>query len=618
MKIKRLFLLGLIAVFAASCVKEQAEPQAVIPEGDVIEAGIGAPSTKTYVDKLDVKWAEGDRITAYLGTKSKSLYQLSEGAGTTYGYFTKVEGSLVGNPIDGNYAIYSFNDDAILEDGKILVDIPGVQTFVPNSFGPGANTMVAFSETKTFYFQNLGGYFVIPMTGNVAVKSITIQGGNSEQLAGRAVVSLDKEGPVIEGIRRSLPEIKLVCEEPVQLDPKEPVEFWFVVPPTAFKMGLTAVIEYNDGETFQASPGAKSFNIERNEIYRMDPLDLTKRELTIKRLWGKDPSTGWPTDYLKANQDRCVATDGEWIFVAQAAADAGKVVAISVADPTVTKEVNMTGVEGGYFKTSCVRTIWDPQSEKYILLLSNMVMDSGSKLCVYAYEDGFEAAPTKVVENTIWGNRRFGDFFTTVGDWNKGYLYFRNNNATDPSVTARFTIEGGKVTNGSGMDRFDYGYGGSKGMGSFYLYSMDAKQGLLVTDAIGMFFPLNSQTGLEWTNGDDYSVWSKKFGITPFEFEGQKYIAYHNMYNAARGWLRIIKDAVGTADGFMASLIANEIVFEGAVQVQKDEPSTEVVSDPTFSGNTMGNCSVAYVEDGVILVSHQQNTGIAVFKMSME
>ncbi len=281
MKIKRLFLLGLIAVFAASCVKEQAEPQAVIPEGDVIEAGIGAPSTKTYADKVDVKWAAGDRITAYLGTNSKSLYQLSDGAGTTYGYFTKVNGSLVGAAIDGNYAIYSFNDDAILEDGKILVDIPGVQTFVPNSFGPGANTMVAFSETKTFYFQNLGGYFVIPMTGNVAVKSITIQGGNSEHLAGRAVVSLGEDGPVIEGIRRSLPDIKLVCKEPFQLDPKEPVEFWFVVPPTAFKMGLTAVIEYNDGETFQASPGAKSFNIERNEIYRMTTLDLTKKDPAI-------------------------------------------------------------------------------------------------------------------------------------------------------------------------------------------------------------------------------------------------------------------------------------------------------------------------------------------------
>ena len=619
---KRLFLLGLIAVFAASCVQEQAEtPQTALPEGDVIEAGIemAAPATKTYLEEKDVLWAEGDRITAYLGTDAKGTYQLKEGAGTTFGKFTKVNGSLTGNPIDANYAIYSFDGDAILEKGQILVDLPGVQTFVPNSFGPGANTMVAVSDTKTFNFKNLCGYFVVPIRGNVAVKSVSIKGGSSEALAGRAVVSIEEGIPVVESVRRSVDEIKIVCEEPCQLDRKDSVEFWFVVPPTRFTMGLTVTVEYNDGETVTAGPSAKSFAVSRNEVYRMAPLDVVKKELTVKRLWGKYPNTGWPTDYLKANEDRCVATDGDWVYVAQAAADgAGKVVAINIDDPTVTKEVNMTGVEGGFFKTSCVRTIWDPQSEQYILLLSNMVMDSGSKLCVYAYENGVDAAPTKVVENTIWGNRRFGDFFTVVGDWSKGYMYFRNNNATDPSVTARFSILNGTVTNGSGMDRFDYGYGGSKGMGSFYLYSMDATQGLLVTDAIGMFFPLNSQTGLEWTNGDDYSVWSKKFGITPFEFEGQKYIAYHNMYNAARGWLRIIKDANGTAEGFMGSLIANEVVFEGAVQIEKDEATTEVVSGATYSGNTMGNCSVAYVDGGVIIVSHQQNTGIAVFKMAME
>ena len=38
MKTRRLFLLGLTAVFAAACVQGQAEnPQAALPEGEVIE-----------------------------------------------------------------------------------------------------------------------------------------------------------------------------------------------------------------------------------------------------------------------------------------------------------------------------------------------------------------------------------------------------------------------------------------------------------------------------------------------------------------------------------------------------------------------------------------------------
>ena len=87
MKIKRLFLLGLTAVFAAACVQEQAEnPQAALPGGEVIEAGT-APATKTYADVPDVLWAEGDCITAYMGTNAKGTYKLTEGAGTTYGKF---------------------------------------------------------------------------------------------------------------------------------------------------------------------------------------------------------------------------------------------------------------------------------------------------------------------------------------------------------------------------------------------------------------------------------------------------------------------------------------------------------------------------------------------------
>ena len=619
MKIKRLFLLGLIAVFAASCVKEQAETQTVPSDGDVIEAGIGAPATKTYVEKLEVKWAAGDRITAFLGTESKSLYQLSEGAGTTYGYFTKVNGSLVGSPINGNYAIYSYNDEAILEDGKILVDLPVVQTFAPNSFGPGANTMVAFSETKTFYFQNVGGYFVVPMTGNVAVKSITIQGGDSEHLAGRAVVSLDKEGPVIEGIRRFVPTIKLVCEEPVQLDPKEPVEFWFVVPPTRFSMGLSVEIEYNDGEVYQASPGAKSFNIERNEIYRMDPLDLTKKELTIKRLWGKYPDTCWPA--FSQNLDRCATMDEDYIYVAQQGGGKKGVWAIPLdGDLDKAVEVCMDGVESeGTHYTSCVRTIWDPATEKHILLLCNLALEGGTHLYLYAYENGINAAPTKLLKDytlPTWAERRFGDFFTVVGDWSNGYVWFRTN-TSGASTTARWNIVNGALKSQT-PDGFNYGYGASQGKGQFYQYDMSAKSGLLVTDKIGLFYDLNSAEGQAW-NGIDQDSMRRMFGITPFEYDGKKYIAFTKMKNdnAARSWLTIIEDK-GTAADFKASLEENKIVYQAAVQIEEEGASTNVVPGATFSDQTSANCAVVVKEDGAYIMAHHHNVGVSLFKMAME
>jgi len=90
------------------------------------------------------------------------------------------------------------------------------------------------------------------------------------------------------------------------------------------------------------------------------------------------------------------------------------------------------------------------------------------------------------------------------------------------------------------------------------------------------------------------------------------------MYNAARGWLTILNDTQGTSEGFMQTIVDNSIYFQSAVQIEKDEPSTEVVSGATYSGNTMANCSVAVMEDHVIIVGHQQNTGLSVYKMYMK
>ena len=343
--------------------------------------------------------------------------------------------------------------------------------------------------------------------------------------------------------------------------------------------------------------------------------------LTIERLWGKYPNTGWPTDYVGAGEDRTIATDGEWIYIAKAGSSVSGIVAISVEDPTVFKNVNCEGVDGGLFKTSCVRTIWDPDTQKYILLASSLTTEAGHLLKIYAWKDGIDAAPTTLLSWEVGGYRRFGDFFTTTGTFKDGELWFRNNtDNTDHrcDLCARFTLKDGALT-AQWPDAFSLGYNGSKGRGSLYFYEKGKADVLLVTDAIGMFFDVNNGPGgKEWTNGTDYSAWKNRFGFTPFEYNGQKFIAYQHMYNAARSWLTILNDTQGTSEGFMQTLIDNDIVFQAAVQIEKDEPSTDVVSGATYTDQTMANCSVAVMADHVIIVGHQHNTGLAVFKMYMK
>ena len=378
-----------------------------------------------------------------------------------------------------------------------------------------------------------------------------------------------------------------------------------------------ALAVYRTGGQFQyKAPQITFYSADTTPGYS-NPGEAPK-ELTIERLWGKYP-TEWPT--FTTNLDRCATTDGEYVYVAKAGGSAKGVWAINIEDPTKVKEVCMEGVEDeGTFKTSCVRNIYNPTTGKYILLLSNMSMTGGEHLYLYAYENGIDAAPTKLLSGytlPTWAERRFGDFFTVVGDWSNGYIWFRTN-TTGASTTARFKISNGALTSQT-PDGFNYGYEASQGKGSFYQYDMAAKFGLLVTDKIGMFYDLNSAEGQEWAAPATTDNMRRMFGITPFEFNGEKYIAYTKMKddNAARSWFRVIKDK-GSSDQFKASLEENVIVYEAAIQIDELGQSTNVMTGATYSDQTSASCAVAVLDDCVIMIGHHHNVGLSVFKMYMK
>lgn len=376
-----------------------------------------------------------------------------------------------------------------------------------------------------------------------------------------------------------------------------------------------ALVFYREGGQFQ-------YKAPKITFYSADPTTVEK-EVTIERLWGYYPNSGWPTSFVPANADRGVATDGENVYVTNTTD--GTVVGIKITDQSKVT-VNMTGVDGGFFKTCSAKTIYNPSTGKYILLVGSLANESDCNFNVYAWKDGIDQAPTKIISwNTNNGSpRRIGDFFTVSGDWSNGEIWARINQA-DPAAATTFVW---KITDGvaGGVLGGGIGYAGSAGMGSVYKYSLDAPQVMVVTPTIAKFYTCKVEStwinansdGIEWTDGSDVSAYAKRFGYTPFEFNGKKYIAYLHMVNAARGWLTVLNDTQGTAEGFMKTIIDNDIFFQGAVQINKDEDSTDVVDGATYSGNTMANCSVAVLKDEVIIVGHQQNTGLAVFKMYLK
>ena len=240
-------------------------------------------------------------------------------------------------------------------------------------------------------------------------------------------------------------------------------------------------------------------------------------------------------------------------------------------------------------------------------------------LYVYAYTNGINQAPVKLLYDytlPTWAERRFGDFFTVVGDWNKGYLWFRNN--TDgASTTARWNIVNGQLTSQT-PDGFNYGWGASRGKGSFYQYDINAKLGLLVTDKIGLFYDLNTADGSGWTSTDQDAM-RRMFGISPFTICGKHFIAMTKMKNdnAARSWVRVISD-YGVHSQFKQALEKCNIVGQAAIQINEEGASTNVMTGATYSDQTSANCAVIVKDDVAYIMAHHHNVGLSLFKFTLE
>ena len=306
-----------------------------------------------------------------------------------------------------------------------------------------------------------------------------------------------------------------------------------------------------------------------------------------------------------ANMDRNAATDGEYAYVAKAGAEVADIYAIEIANPANVKKVNMTGVEGGYFPTACVRTMYNPTTGKYVLIASAMGMNAGEIVAIYAWENGIDAAPTVLCNNwTIpsWAPRRFGDFFTVCGDWTKGELWFRSQSSC---TVARYSIVNGVLQNPGSPDGFGNIASDVVAMGSLYRYSMTDAYGLVVTPEVAKYVGLNdgAEVALSLAEGLTYN---KCYGFTPFVHKGKNYIAYTRMETAAKGKLVIIAD--NTAN-FKEALEANEVVYESYLH------DTDITLS-CWSGNTMASCSVCVLADKTIIVAQQQNVGISAFQLN--
>ena len=322
-------------------------------------------------------------------------------------------------------------------------------------------------------------------------------------------------------------------------------------------------------------------------------------------------------------QDRNMTMDSEYVYVAQAAGGNGAVKAISIADPSQTKDVKVKtytpeGLDNGTHAVTCVRMLpnTDPavNGGKDVLVGSNLTLGDGTeKLTIYVWSNGIDADPNYFVIDS--GVRRVGDKFTVKGTYQSGELYFFDFN--DGNTVIRVNMKDG-VAGLWGTPELAYATGrfampvaGASNIGECTIHPDTAFDGdgnptaaLLTTNAVNGFFTQNAG------NAYDASAWgtdpklTQTFGYNFFEHGGKDCIAYVKVAgDRASASLNIIEDVNGAAD-FKGTLEAQKVLF------------TAPVNGTGNAGHGLGDCATVVIDGTRYIAVMAQNIGISLYKLN--
>ena len=242
--------------------------------------------TRTYVEDKSVLWHNGDAISYFAGNNHNVMYQFSGDDGASLAEFTLVpETGSTDVSVNTSKAVYPYDENIsyLCEDGveRLIVNYPAVQNYAQNSFGKGANLMVASGNTDTdenLHFRNACGYLVIKLYGNTTVRSITLSAlENKAKLAGTANITLSSNNiPVVEMSEGAMSSVRLDCGEAgVELAAGKEnfTEFWFALPPVTFDGGFKIEVTDIHGNILEKQTG-NSVSVIRNKVQSMAPIEF--------------------------------------------------------------------------------------------------------------------------------------------------------------------------------------------------------------------------------------------------------------------------------------------------------------------------------------------------------
>ena len=281
--ITKLIICSFLVAFAAvGCVKEEAvldEFQFELVARMEYEAG-----TKTSLSGLQGDgmyyplWSEGDEIAVYAGlTASPVKFSLYGGDGTT-------EAMFAGNcEVVDPYAFYPYSFVGEIQDGNLSFAMPYKQQYEQDSFGKETYPMVAEWKNGALKFMNLCSVIKISITGEAAIRSITLTAKDTTaMLSGPATVSMG-DGSVPELVMGDGGSNSVVLEcKGAELSKDTPVDFHIVIPAQTYKGGFEISIDaYTD--VFKKNVDA-DLTFKRSQMRHLKGMELTAEKPNISEM----------------------------------------------------------------------------------------------------------------------------------------------------------------------------------------------------------------------------------------------------------------------------------------------------------------------------------------------
>lgn len=250
-----IFAASALVALCASCAKEEISA----PEGNTVLTATFENTKTALAEDNQVVWVAGDKVSVFEGSANVEATAESAGASTTL-----TATLTTGGPW---YALYPYNADATLSDGKINAALSDAQTAVAGTFAPNSNIAVAYSETTALQFKNVHAFIKFTLSNDL-VKSIELKGNNDETVAGKISIDYNAGTPSVE-----VSEAKTaITIAPASGYFEKDKAYYIAVLPVAFTQGFTLTLTDAFGET-QDITTDKSVTLQRSHILNIGTPD---------------------------------------------------------------------------------------------------------------------------------------------------------------------------------------------------------------------------------------------------------------------------------------------------------------------------------------------------------